>query len=84
LNGAAIGRLIHNEDESFVDRLAGAMREGMAAPRRLEVSATAKRALDQERMIDTHRTLLDWFMQGGQPASARAWTRATPASTVTT
>ena len=75
LNSGTIAELVQSEDEGFVSRMAQAMRDTCSSRRRVAIPDSTKRLLDQERMVDLHRTILDWFLQGGHPVAARAWTR---------
>jgi len=75
LNAHTIGRLVRHEDPEFVANLAESLRETCSTRHRISVPEFKKRLLDQERMVDLHETILDWFLQGGEAIAARAWTR---------
>ncbi len=75
LNAFSIGRLVHGEDPQFIASLAESMIEVIASHHRGTVPDGKKLLLDQDRMVQLHSTVLDWFLQGGQAAAARTWSR---------
>jgi len=77
LNARTIARLVRGEDDQLVGRLADSMSRASSLRRRILVAEQTKRLLDQEHMIDRHKTILDGFIQGGNAAAVRAWSRAT-------
>ena len=42
---------------------------------RRPLNAETRRLLGEEHMADVHRSILAWFLQGGQAGGARAWSR---------
>jgi glycosyltransferase involved in cell wall biosynthesis len=77
LSAQNIGSLVRHEDRRLVASFAQAMREVSSSCRRIVVPDSRKRVLDQEHMVDLHSSILGWFLQGGDAAAARAWTRRT-------
>ena len=75
LNAGSIGRLVHGEDPQFIASLAESMIEVIASHHRATLPDWKKHLLDQERMVELHFTVLNWFLQGGQASAARVWSR---------
>jgi glycosyltransferase involved in cell wall biosynthesis len=77
LNGRTIARLVHADDDELVARLASAMSSACHSGSRAVLAEPAKRLLEEEHMIQRHRTILDGLIEGRHPADLRAETETT-------
>jgi glycosyltransferase involved in cell wall biosynthesis len=75
LNRSAIGTIVKNEHSKYMNALCDAMKAACAANPPRRNSAHLRDSLSLRRMVDRHERVIDWLLQGGDPAAARAWTR---------
>jgi glycosyltransferase involved in cell wall biosynthesis len=75
LDSFSIGGLVVREDSGYVAALAQAMIAACQSRDRLAVTDRVRDSVLLRLMVERHSLAIDWLLQGGDPAAARAWIR---------
>jgi hypothetical protein len=73
LNPSIVASMVNHEDLQYVAAVGDAMKTACESRPERTLSHPLRDSLLLQRMVERHSVLLDWLLQGGDPAAARTW-----------